>query len=49
MTSGWLYVLACVIVPAVWGVAMYHAFEIWERRRRRAIQRDVPPPIDYSI
>ena len=49
MTSGWLYTLAAVIVPALWGIAMYHAFGIWDRRRQRAIQRDAPPPVDYSI
>lgn len=49
MSSGWGYALACVAVPAVWGVVMYYAFGWWDARRRRRAQRDAPPPIDYSI
>ncbi len=49
MPSGLIYVIACVIVPGVWGVVMYYAFGLWDRRRQKQIQRDAPPPVDYSI
>lgn len=49
MTSGWLYALTCVVVPGLWGVAMYYVFGLVERRRQKSIQRDAPPPVDYSI
>ena len=42
----WLYALLCVVVPAVWGVAMYYAFTAL---KKRPAQHDDPPPIDYSI
>ncbi|MBK8995563.1 MAG: hypothetical protein IPM35_07435 [Myxococcales bacterium] len=44
-----LYVAACVVLPAVWGVLMYFAFGALERRRQKNVRRDAPPPIDYSI
>lgn len=44
-----LYALACVLVPAAWGVAMYHAFGWWERRRGRRADADAGQPVDYSI
>lgn len=46
--SSWLYVVACVVVPGVWGVVMYHAFGFIERRRKQRTKSD-PPPVDYSI
>jgi hypothetical protein len=46
--SSWLYVAACVVVPGVWGVAMYHVFGFIERRRKRSVKSDTPP-VDYSI
>jgi len=56
MSSTILYAIACVIVPALWGVAMYHAFGWWEARRARrggsparAADDDRRPPINYSI
>jgi hypothetical protein len=49
MASGWLYVIACVTIPALWGVAMYYAFGLWDRHRQKSIQKDAPPPVDYSI
>jgi hypothetical protein len=45
----WLYVLACLAVPPIWGYAMYRVFGIWERRRALAGRRPEVPPIDYSI
>ncbi len=45
---GPLYALVCVVVPAVWGTAMYFAFDLWERRRRRVAAR-LPRAVDYSI
>ncbi len=44
----WLYVLGCIAIPALWGIAMYYVFGAIGRRRRRAPREDVPP-IDYSI
>jgi hypothetical protein len=44
----WLYVAACVVVPGVWGVAMYYAFGAIDRRRKRSVKSDTPP-VDYSI
>jgi hypothetical protein len=48
---GALYVVACVALPAAWGVLMYHAFGAAERRRRRrSVQQSIErPPVDYSI
>ncbi len=46
----WLHVSLCVVVPAVWGVAMVGLFNVVDRRRRRALPpQDGPPPIDYVI
>ena len=45
----WLYALACVVVPGVWGVIMFYVFNAVGRRRAQREQRDRPPPIDYSI
>jgi hypothetical protein len=47
--SDWLYALACVVVPAVVGAAMYGAFEVWDRQRRRGPSGEGLPVIDYSI
>ncbi|MBK7579120.1 MAG: hypothetical protein IPI67_02850 [Myxococcales bacterium] len=47
--SAWLYPLACVVLPGVWGVLMYFAFGAFERRRRTSVKKDALPPIDYSI
>jgi hypothetical protein len=44
----WLYAIVCVLVPAAWGLVMYHAFSFMDRRRMEA-KPDDPPPIDYSI
>jgi len=46
--STWVYVAACVVVPGVWGVAMYHVFGMIERRRKQRTKSDAPP-VDYSI
>jgi hypothetical protein len=46
--SSWLYVAACVVVPGAWGIAMYHAFGVIERRRKRNV-KNATPPVDYSI
>jgi hypothetical protein len=46
--SAWLFVAACVVVPGVWGVAMYYAFGLIERRRKHKSKSDAPP-VDYSI
>ena len=46
-----LYSIACIMVPALWGFAMFHAFGFVDRRRRAAskpTEREIPP-IDYSI
>ncbi|MEW5854130.1 MAG: hypothetical protein AB2A00_35470 [Myxococcota bacterium] len=43
-----LYALACVAIPAVWGVVMVYVFGRWAERRRQDSARDIPP-IDYSI
>jgi hypothetical protein len=46
----WLHATLCVIVPAVWGVAMVQLFDFLDRRRpRRRPAEDDVPPIDYSI
>ncbi len=47
----WAYIVLCLVVPAVWGVMMYKAFD-WLVRRRAASDADggdEQPPIDYSI
>jgi len=48
MADHW-YPLECVLVPCVIGAVMYLAFELWERRRRRARPEDEQPWIDYLI
>ncbi len=45
----WLHVLACVVVPAGWGVVMYFVFSFVDARRVGRRQQDEPPPIDYTI
>jgi hypothetical protein len=47
--SLWLYSGLCVVVPAIWGVAMYFAFNALSARRRAEQSAQDPPPIDYSI
>ena len=39
-----VYAGACVVLPAVWAVAMFFAFNRLYRRRKKE-----PPPIDYMI
>jgi len=45
------YAIACVVLPALWGVLMYYAFGFVQRRRERRSTRRAgdPPPADYSI
>jgi hypothetical protein len=45
--TGWLYVAACVVGPALWGILMYFVFEVIDKRKRRAPGDE--PPVDYSI
>ena len=45
----WLFAVACVVLPGAWGVLMYFAFGALERRRKKSVAKDAPPPIDYSI
>ena len=45
----WLYAILCVIVPGVWGVAMYYAFGAWQRRRAHDDAEQGPPPLDYTL
>jgi hypothetical protein len=47
----WLYSVACVVVPAGWGVLMYFVFNALSRRNGNHghDDSDRPPPIDYSI
>lgn len=45
MSRGWLYALACVVVPAVWGVVVAAAFSRFDRRSGRRGGR----PVDYAI
>jgi hypothetical protein len=47
--SGWLYAIACVVVPAAWGVAMFAVFNVFDRRRAAPRDRQSRPPVDYSI
>ena len=46
-----LYAIACVLIPAAWGVVMYRLFGYFERRRLRNVDepRRELPPSDYSI
>jgi hypothetical protein len=44
-----VYIAACIIVPAAWGVLMYVCFNAIDSRRLAQRQADAPPPIDYSI
>jgi len=47
--GGWLYAAACVAVPAVWGIIMYLAFNLVDRRHRDERPDAELPPIDYTI
>jgi CubicO group peptidase (beta-lactamase class C family) len=49
MTAMVLYAVACVVAPAVWGVAMYYVFGWMRRRLERGGGKDRVPPVDYSI
>jgi hypothetical protein len=44
----WTYVVACLLGPAAWGVAMYFVFDAVDRRRTKSV-RAPRPPVDYSI
>ena len=45
--SDWLYAALCVVAPCAVGGVMFAAFEVWDRRWRRAGEN--LPLIDYSI
>ena len=45
--GGWLYVVACLVVPAAWGAASAWLFSRADRHRD-ARERE-RPPIDYMI
>jgi hypothetical protein len=45
----WMHALVCVLVPCFIGASMYGMFELWDRRRRRASDRQGLPVIDYTI
>ena len=47
--SLWLYSGLCVVVPAIWGIVMYFAFNALASRRQEQQRAGDPPPIDYSI
>lgn len=49
MIRSWLYALACVLVPAVWGGLMYLVFGWWRARRGTLPPRREKPPVDYII
>jgi hypothetical protein len=49
MSPSILYVAACVLVPALWGVLMFFVFGWWHKRRQGKALENRPPPIDYSI
>ena len=44
-----LYALACVAVPALWGLLMYRVFGWLRNRTKKGGGKDEPPPVDYSI
>jgi hypothetical protein len=45
----WLHALLCVVVPCLFGLTMYFAFELWNRRRLRSSSDRELPVIDYLI
>jgi hypothetical protein len=48
--NAYVYAAACVVLPAVWGVAMHYVFGFVLRRSgARAAPPERPPPIDYEI
>jgi len=54
MTRPWIYALACVLVPLLWGVGVARVFDWLEARARRAKERPRKPrphrpEIDYYI
>jgi len=42
----WLYLLACLVVPLLWGWLVSALLDWWEGKRRRDSSS---PPIDYQI
>ncbi len=44
-----VYALVCFLAPTAWGVLMYFALELMDRRRRAAAAKRERPPADYSI
>ncbi|MBL4633395.1 MAG: hypothetical protein JKY56_05970 [Kofleriaceae bacterium] len=48
--SGWLYIAACLLVPAAWGITSAWLFaKIDARRKPKTSQSPAQPPVDYSI
>lgn len=45
----WLYIGACLVVPAAWGAFSAWLFGRLDRRRRAAAPGDRRPPLDYVI
>ena len=49
-STGWLYVAACLAVPALWGVASAWIFgKIDAKRKANQEEQAWRPPVDYSI
>lgn len=48
--DSWLYIAACLVVPALWGLITASFFGRLDRRKKSAEERIArTPPVDYSI
>jgi hypothetical protein len=43
MQQGWTYVVLCLLVPLVWGIASARLFDWWQARLRRTKQPALGP------
>ncbi len=37
---GWLYVVLCLLIPLIWGIASAWVFDWWQSRRTQPKSRD---------
>lgn len=48
--SGWMYLAACLLLPAFWGVCTAWFFGRLDRKLAPSSEGDTyQPPVDYSI
>lgn len=49
-STQWLYVAACLVIPALWGVCCAWLFAKFDTKRTSETEeKALRPPVDYSI